>query len=119
MGLRQIVGAADPVVTHDRAASTRLKRSRRATILKAIIGVGVEGMVHAELVTDLMRNIIDRESIALGASRHPTGLVTILTWPGTGQTSTIPAEGVSDVIVLWPDLFVDDGLRLLDENFRI
>ena len=68
MLLRDVVGATHSVVSHDSGAGTGLKSRCPPTIFQAGIGVSVEGMVHAELMPYLMRNVIDGKGIAFSTS---------------------------------------------------
>ncbi len=66
-----------------------------------------------------VRNIIHCKGVALSAPRHTARLVTLLAGAGARHTSTVTTKSMPNVVVLRTDHLVDDGLRFIDENFRI
>ncbi len=66
-----------------------------------------------------VRNIIHCKGVALSAPRHTAGLIALLAGAGARHTSTVTTKSMPNVVVLRTDHLVDDGLRFIDENFRI
>ena len=119
MRLRDVVGVTQPVVTHDSGAGTGLKSRFPCTVFQAGIGVSVEGMVHAELMPYLMRNVIHGKGIAFSTSCYTTCLITFPAGACARQARSTPPKRVSEVIILCTNYIINNRLGFLNQNFVV
>ena len=66
-----------------------------------------------------MGHKVDGKSIPLCAPSDTTCFPSVLAWSGARQSAATTRKGMTNVIVIWPNNFINYPLRLLDKEVRI
>ena len=118
----EIIAAADAGVRHDCRTAAGFECARSAAIATATRHATVEGMSCAELMTDLVRDVIDPKRVADGRVKAGFAVSFAAGNTGNSDTSEAPprrAEDVANVVIRIADYKIEVRLILRDEQARI
>ena len=110
-----IISGADPRIGHDRTAAAWLEGADLRQIVQAGSGIGIEGVIRAELVAHFMGYEVYVESVSLwiGATGNPASLISCPAYAAQGRyAATASAKYVADIVAGIPDAGVHDSLIL-------